>query len=135
MFAESKVNLKDFIATHTRTIRFWVGLLTTFFSFKGQEVLTFAAYDPSSRLAGDTGSATNFGDLLFKYYPMLQDFFTVAMIISAVICGGKLGLSGATGDARSRQNCIIGLFVIVFAETIVLHAQQLVGIAANQANG
>lgn len=135
MFAESKVNLQDFLAEHTKAIRFWIGLVTAFFSFKGQEFLTFAAYDPSSRLAGDNGSTTNFGDLLFKYYPMLQDFFTVAMIICAVICGGKLGLSGATLDARSRQNCIIGLFVIVFAETIILHAQALVGIAANQGNG
>lgn len=132
MFAESKVNLQDFLAEHTKAIRFWIGLVTAFFSFKGQEFLTFAAYDPSSRLAGDNGSNTNWGDLLFKFYPQIQDFFTVVMIICAVICGGKLGISGATGDARSRQASITGLFFIVFAETIVLHGQAVVGMAKTQ---
>lgn len=132
MFAESKVSLQDFFAEHTKAIRFWIGLVTAFFSFKGQEFLTFAAYDPSSRLAGDNGSNTNWGDLLFKFYPQIQDFFTVVMIICAVICGGKLGISGATGDARSRQASITGLFFIVFAETIVLHGQAVVGMAKTQ---
>lgn len=132
MFAESKVSLQDFLAEHTKAIRFWIGLVTAFFSFKGQEFLTFAAYDPSSRLAGDNGSNTNWGDLLFKFYPQIQDFFTVVMIICAVICGGKLGISGATGDARSRQASITGLFFIVFAETIVLHGQAVVGMAKTQ---
>ena len=132
MFAESKVSLQDFLAEHTKAIRFWIGLVTAFFSFKGQEFLTFAAYDPSSRLAGDNGSNTNWGDLLFKFYPQIQDFFTVVMIICAVICGGKLGISGATGDARSRQASITGLFFFVFAETIVLHGQAVVGLAKTQ---
>lgn len=135
MFTESKVRLQDFLAEHTKAIRFWIGLVTAFFSFKGQEFLTFAAYDPSSRLAGDNGSSTNFGDWLFGYYPMVQDFVTVVMIYAAVICGAKLGISGATGDARSRQGSIMGLFVIVFAETIILHAQALIGVAATQGKG
>lgn len=130
-----KVTLLDFIAEHTKGLKFWIGLLTTFFSFKGQQILAFAAYDPSSRLAGDNGANVNFGDLLFGYLPLFQDFFTVLMIFCAVVCGGKLGLSGATGDARGRQGAISGIFFIVFAETVILHAPSIVAMATKQSNG
>lgn len=125
----AKQSLRDFIAEHMTAVRFWVGLLSTYFATKMTSVVAFAAYDPSSRTSGDSAGAKTFADIFFGFLAPLQDFATVVLILSAVVCGMKVGASGVTGDSRSRTNAIVGLFFIIVGEVCVLHAQALVGMA------
>ena len=46
-------------------------------------------------------------------------------------CGTRLGISSAFGDPRGRQESLMGIFWIVVAGVLVIHARQIVGMGAS----
>lgn len=129
MSSIAKTSFRTFIAEHVTAIRFWIGLLSAYFGTKLTSVVAFAQYDPSSRTSGDSAGAKTFADIFFGFLGPLQDFATVVLILSAVVCGMKIGASGMVGESRTRTNAIVGLFFIIVGEVVVLHAQALVAMA------
>lgn len=124
----AKDSFREFMAEHLTAVRFWIGLLSTYFATKVTSLVAFA-YDPSTRTSGDSAGAKTFADIFFGFLGPLQDFATVVLILSAVVMGMKVGMSSISGDSRTRTNAIVGLFFILVGEVVVLHAQALVGMA------
>lgn len=63
--------------------------------------------------------------------PVFQGLSAVILVIACIGVGTKLGVSSAFGDARGRQENIVGLFWIIVAGVIVIHAKAIVGASAS----
>lgn len=130
MSESAKISFRQFLVDHAVTVRFWVGLFAAYFGTKLTSTVALASsYNPGTRTSGDSAGAKTFADIFFGFLGPLQDFATVVLILSAVVCGMKIGASAMMGDSRTRVNALVGLFFIIVGEVVVLHAQALVGMA------
>lgn len=126
-------SLKNFVAVHAASVRFWVGMLGAYVGFKMSSVPAFAAtgtgFNIDNWTSGDDAASGSLANIFMGMLVPLQDFSTVLMILFAVICGLKLGGSAVVGDSRSRTGAIVGLFFIILGEVIVIHARAVVAFA------
>ena len=64
------------------------------------------------------------------FVPSLQGLGAVLLVIFAIILGIKIGMSAVTSDPRGREGAIVGLFFIILAGVVIIHAKQIVGMSA-----
>lgn len=86
----------------------------------------FEKYAPSSGKSG----VESLPKLIYGFIPTVQGFAAACLVLFGVICGFQIGASAITQDPRSRAEAIRGLVYIVIAGIVVIHAQQIVGMAA-----
>ena len=86
----------------------------------------FEKYAPSSGKSG----VESIPKLIYGFIPTVQGFAAACLVLFGVICGFQIGASAITQDPRSRAEAIRGLVYIVIAGIVVIHAQQIVGMAA-----
>lgn len=63
--------------------------------------------------------------------PAIQGLSAVILILACIGCGTRLGISSAFGDPRGRQEALMGIFWIIVAGILVIHARQIVGMGAS----
>ena len=63
--------------------------------------------------------------------PAIQGLSAVILILACIGCGTRLGISSAFGDPRGRQEALMGIFWIIVAGALVIHARQIVGMGAS----
>ncbi len=113
--------------------------IAVFFAYLMSKVLTMKAMAASNSTTTDhwqdyatsTGNANTFANIFNGFVSPLADFAAVILVISAVVCGMKIGAAAMTGDSRTRTSAIVGLFFIIIGAVVVIHAREIVGMANN----
>lgn len=79
--------------------------------------------------AAKTSFITSMSDLLDKYIPQMQGFGAVVLVIACIKLGVEIGSSAAFNNPQQRQEALKGLFWLIIAGIVVIHAREFVGIA------
>lgn len=139
----------SFIKKHTKLMKvnfeILVAFLTSFVGLNSTAVVAFAAGKGSGGNkggsgVGDAGSFTAYTggpgnvntltNIFAGFIPTLQGLGAVLLIIFAIILGIKIGMSAVTSDPRGREGALVGLFFIILAGVVIIHAKQIVGMSA-----
>ncbi|MDC2828515.1 hypothetical protein [Limosilactobacillus mucosae] len=81
----------------------------------------------SDTFVDSTGGTDTFANVFQGFVGPMTNIAGVILVLSAIVCGMKIGTAAMTGDSRSRTESIIGLFFIIVAAVVVVHANQIVG--------
>lgn len=134
------LKLKNFIAEvrMKATMAFNRSLLATLVAYLGSKLMmtqAFADGDATSAFNQyvDTsgGNANIFAGIFAGFIAPLTGFAAVILVLSAIVCGMKIGAAAMVGDPRTRMDAIVGLFFIIVGAVVVIHAKQIVGMAAS----
>ena len=136
----------SFIKKHTKLMKvnfeILVAFLTSFVGLNSTAVVAFAAGKGSGGNKGDNGvgsfttytggpgSMNTLSNIFAGFIPSLQGLGAVLLVIFAIILGIKIGMSAVTSDPRGREGAIVGLFFIILAGVVIIHAKQIVGMSA-----
>lgn len=94
--------------------------------------------DSSNAFSTHVDTSGNAVDVLAKIFNQfvapLQNLGAVLLILSAVVCGIKIGVSAMTSDPRSRTEAIMGIFFIIVGAVMIIHVRSLVGMAVGLNN-
>lgn len=118
--------------------------LTSFIGFNADALIAFAGQGDGkgggtkggdgvsnfTKYTGGPGKMDTLTNIFAGFIPPLQGLGAVLLIIFAIICGIRIGMSAVTSDARSREGSIVGLFFIIVAGVVVIHAKSIVGMSA-----
>lgn len=114
-----------------------VAFLTSFVGLNSTAVVAFAAGNKGDNGAGSfttytggPGSMNTLSNIFAGFIPSLQGLGAVLLVIFAIILGIKIGMSAVTSDPRGREGAIVGLFFIILAGVVIIHAKQIVGMSA-----
>ena len=136
----------SFIKKHTKLMKvnfeILVAFLTSFVGLNSTAVVAFAAGKGSGGNKGDNGagsvttytggpgSMNTLSNIFAGFIPSLQGLGAVLLVIFAIILGIKIGMSAVTSDPRGREGALVGVFFIVLAGVVIIHAKQIVGMSA-----
>ena len=136
----------SFIKKHTKLMKvnfeILVAFLTSFVGLNSTAVVAFAADKGSggNKGGGDAGAFTKYtggpgnmntlSNIFAGFVPSLQGLGAVLLVIFAIILGIKIGISAVTSDPRGREGALVGLFFIILAGVVIIHAKQIVGMSA-----
>ena len=136
----------SFIKKHTKLMKvnfeISVAFLTSFVGLNSTAVVAFAAGKGNGGNKGDNGagsfttytggpgSMNTLSNIFAGFIPSLQGLGAVLLVIFAIILGIKIGMSAVTSDPRGREGAIVGLFFIILAGVVIIHAKQIVGMSA-----
>lgn len=118
-----------------------VAFLTSFVGLNSTAIVAFAAGKGSggsgaggagsfTAYTGGPGSMNTLSNIFAGFIPSLQGLGAVLLVIFAIILGIKIGMSAVTSDPRGREGAIVGLFFIILAGVVIIHAKQIVGMSA-----
>lgn len=135
-----KVN--DAFSSITTRIRFVISMLSAFVAVQAVSATSMPVFaeeaDNSGAFSTHVDTSGNAIDVLAKIFNQfispLQNLGAVLLILSAVVCGIKIGVSAMTGDPRSRTEAIMGVFFIIVGAVIIIHVRSLVGMAVGLNN-
>lgn len=133
--------ITDFFASSATRIRFLLSMLAAFASTQAMALTSTPVFaeesDNSSSFSTHVDTHGNAVDVLAKimneFVAPLQNLGAVLLIISAVVCGIKIGVS-AMGDPRSRTEAIVGIFFIIVGAVVIIHVRSLVGMVVGLSN-
>lgn len=119
-----------------------VAFLTSFVGLNSTAVVAFSAGEGSggnkggsgagsfTTYTGGPGNMNTLSNIFAGFIPSLQGLGAVLLVIFAIILGIKIGMSAVTSDPRGREGAIVGLFFIILAGVVIIHAKQIVGMSA-----
>ena len=81
----------------------------------------------SEKYVYKSGGSDTFASVFNGFVGPLTNIAGIILVLAAIVCGMKIGTAAMTGDARSHTESIIGLFFIIVAAVVVVHAKQIVG--------
>lgn len=121
---------------HGKLIKFNLGLIGSFIGFSATNLVVLADGDSSAFEKGLGGHQKNFSINAFAniasgFISPLQTLAAVLLVIFAIWLGIKIGMAAVTSDPRGREGAIVGLFFIIIAGVVVIHAREIVGMAAS----
>lgn len=114
--------------------RSFLAVMVAYLSSKFFMIQAFADDDPSSMFQKHVDVPSDndvLGNVFAGFIGPLTSLAAVGLVLSAIICGMKIGTSAMFGDPRQRQESLVGLVFIIIGAVIVIHAKQLVGMALN----
>lgn len=136
----------SFIKKHTKLMKvnfeILVAFLTSFVGLNSTAVVAFAGDKGSggnkggggagefTKYTGGPGNMNTLSNIFAGFVPSLQGLGAVLLVIFAIILGIKIGMSAVTSDPRGREGAIVGLFFIILAGVVIIHAKQIVGMSA-----
>jgi len=134
--------VKETFASVNARARFVFSMFVAFFTAQlvsATNVPVFAAEsDSSDAFSTHVDTSGNAVDVLAKIFNQfvapLQNLGAVLLILSAVVCGIKIGVSAMTSDPRSRTEAIMGIFFIIVGAVMIIHVRSLVGMAVGLNN-
>lgn len=136
----------SFIKKHTKLMKFnfeiLIAFLTSFVGLNSTAVVAFAGDKGSggnkggdgagafTKYTGGPGNMNTLSNIFAGFVPSLQGLGAVLLVIFAIILGIKIGMSAVTSDPRGREGALVGLFFIILAGVVIIHAKQIVGMSA-----
>lgn len=134
--------VKESLASVNARIRFILSMFAAFFTTQLVSATTVPAFaaesDSSDAFSTHVDTSGNAVDVVAKIFNQfvapLQNLGAVLLILSAVVCGIKIGVSAMTSDPRARTQAIMGIFFIIVGAVIIIHARSLVGMAVGLNN-
>lgn len=133
------MSFTDKLKKHAKLLKFNFGVLGSFIGFNATNLVAFAANSGDEGVtafnkgAGISGSSDVTGTLtgLFSgFVSPLQSFGAILLVIFAIILGIKMGASAVSSDPRGREGAIVGLFIIILAGVVIIHARDIVGMSS-----
>lgn len=112
--------------------RSFIAILVAYLANKFFTVQAFADTDSDmfTHHVDTSGGNDTFANVFAGFIGPLMSFAAVVLVLSAVVCGMKIGAAAMFGDPRTRMDAIVGLFFIIIGAVVVIHAKQIVGMAA-----
>lgn len=128
---------KNMFASPAAKARFLMSMIAAFFTTQIFAMTTMPAFaeesDSTDAFSTHVDTSGNAIDVMAKimnqFVAPIQNLGAVLLVLSAVVCGIKIGVSAMTGDPRSRTMAIMGIFYIIVGAVVIIHARSLVGMA------
>lgn len=108
-----------------------LGIVSAYLGTKVLTVTALASTTDWNKYTESGSGGDTFANIFNGFVSPLADFAAVILVISAIICGMKIGAAAMTGDSRTRTSSIVGLFFIIIGAVVVIHAREIVGMANN----
>ncbi|MDM8332770.1 hypothetical protein QUW45_08880 [Limosilactobacillus pontis] len=121
-------SVKGLLHLNSRT---FVAILVAYLSSKLMVATAFADADTDMFMnhVDRSGGKDTFANVFAGFIGPLMSFAAVVLVLSAIVCGMKIGTAAMFGDPRARMEAIVGLFFIIIGAVVVIHAKQLIGMA------
>lgn len=128
---------KNLFASPAAKIRFFMSMMAAFFTTQVATMASMPVFaeesDSSDAFSTHVDTSGNAIDVMAKimnqFVAPIQNLGAVLLVLAAVVCGIKIGVSAMTGDPRSRTSSIMGIFFIIVGAVVIIHARSLVGMA------